>query len=149
AVGALARADVKPHGLFSNNMVLQQEMPVPVWGTADEGEKVTVRFQGQEVSATASNGQWVVRLDKLRAGGPFELTISGKNKIEFRNVLVGEVWICSGQSNMWWPISMSADPEETAAKATHPHLRLYTVPQTPALEPRQNVMGDWKECTPE
>src|SRR4029077_17747551 len=105
--GRAARAEVKAHHLFSDNMVLQQNIKVPVWGTADEGENVTVRFQGQEESTTAANGKWMVRLEKLKAGGPFELTISGKNRLELKNVLVGEVWICSGQSNMWWPISMS------------------------------------------
>src|SRR4249919_2530853 len=77
-----ARADVKPHSLFSDNMVLQRDIKVPVWGTAEEGEKVTVRFQDQEVSTTAANGKWMVRLEKLKAGGPFELTINGNNRIE-------------------------------------------------------------------
>src|SRR5262245_33785638 len=92
---AAVRADVKPHALFSDNMVLQRGIKVPVWGTADEGEKVTVRFQNQEVSTTAANGKWMVRLEKLQVGGPFELTINGKNRIHFKNVLVGEVWLCS------------------------------------------------------
>jgi sialate O-acetylesterase len=153
-VGALARADVKPHALFSDNMVLQQDIQVPIWGTADEGENVTVRFQGQEVSTPTANGKWMVRLDKLRAGGPFELTISGKNKIEFKNVLVGEVWICSGQSNMEWPITLSAHPNETIKQSKNPMLRLYTVQHTPSLIPeheikREGPKGTWLECGPE
>src|SRR5206468_921770 len=103
----LARADVKPHALFSDDMVLQRDIRVPVWGTADEGEKVTVRLQDQEVSTTAVNGKWMVRLENLKAGGPFELTISGRNRIELKNVLVGEVWLCSGQSNLEWSVAES------------------------------------------
>src|SRR5438132_8910746 len=99
-----ARAAVKPHALFSDGMVLQQGMRVPVWGSAEPGEKVTVRFQDQEVSTTAQDGTWMVQLEELKAGGPYELTITGKNVIHLRNVLVGEVWICSGQSNIEWPV---------------------------------------------
>src|SRR5947209_5659559 len=95
-----ARANVKPHGLFTDNMVLQQGTRVPVWGTADDGEKVTVRLADQEASTTAQGGKWVAYLDKLKPGGPFELTIVGKNSLTLKNVLVGEVWIASGQSNM-------------------------------------------------
>nr|MBA3439988.1 sialate O-acetylesterase [Pyrinomonadaceae bacterium] len=100
---AVIRAEVKPHSLFSDGMVLQQKMTVPVWGMATTGERVTVEFQGQKVSATAGqDGKWTIRLKPLRAGGPFPMTISGENKIQLGNVLVGEVWLCSGQSNMEW-----------------------------------------------
>src|SRR5687768_86662 len=105
-LGTPARADVKPHNLFSDNLVLQRDAAVPVWGVAADGEKVTVRFQDQEKTTTAKDGKWLVRLDKLQAGGqPGTLTIAGKkNKVELKNVVVGEVWICSGQSNMEWSI---------------------------------------------
>src|SRR5262245_57814302 len=102
-----ALADVRPHALFADHMVLQRDTKVPVWGTADEGEKVTVQCQGQEVSTAAQNGRWLVHLQNLRSGGPYELTIVGKNRVEFRNVLVGEVWLCSGQSNMEWSVAES------------------------------------------
>src|SRR5437762_13671287 len=97
---APARAAVKPHGLFSDGAVLQQGMRVPVWGTAGEGEKVTVSFQGQTASTTARGGNWQVALKPLKAGGPFTLTLRGDNTVEVKNVLVGEVWVASGQSNM-------------------------------------------------
>src|SRR5437899_2143237 len=113
--GLAARADVTPHAVFSDNMVLQRDAKVAVWGTADEGEKVTVRFQGQEVSAPAVQGRWLVELERLKAGGPFELTIAGKNRIVFQNVLVGEVWLCSGQSNMEWSLAESGIYPETIA----------------------------------
>lgn len=149
----LAHADVKPHPLFADNMVLQhdkQGMKVPVWGTADEDEKVTVRFQGQEVTATPANGKWMVHLEKLQVGGPFVMTISGaKNTVELQNVLVGEVWICSGQSNMEWSLRASANAKEAIAAAKDPMLRLFRVPHTVALTPKTTVKGVWKECTPE
>jgi sialate O-acetylesterase len=145
-----ARADVKPHALFTENMVLQQGMKVPVWGTAADGEEVTVEFQGQRISATAKDGKWMVRLDDLKAGGPFPMTISGNNKIEWKNILVGEVWICSGQSNMWWPVSASSHPKETAAESKNAMIRLYTVPMITAPQPQHDLQGklQWAECGP-
>ncbi len=104
-----SRADVKLSPLFSEGMVLQQGMRVPIWGTAASGEKVTVRFRGQEVSALPEKGKWMVHLEKLEPGGPFEMTVEGKNKFAFKNVLVGDVWICSGQSNMEMNVRSSAD----------------------------------------
>lgn len=95
------RADVKLPALISDGMVLQQGMVVPLWGWADDGESVTVEFQNQKVTATGKDGKWMLRLKPLKAGGPFTLTVSGRNRIELKNVLVGEVWICGGQSNTW------------------------------------------------
>src|SRR4051812_5615969 len=95
-----ARADVKPNPLFSDNCVLQQGMKVPVWGTADDGEEVKVSISGQTLKTTAKDGKWRVDLDSLKVGGPLELTIEGKNKVTLKNILVGEVWVCGGQSNM-------------------------------------------------
>jgi sialate O-acetylesterase len=149
AFGALtAGADVRLHGLFSDNMVLQRNAAVPVWGWANEGEKVTVEFRGQKVSATAKNGKWMVRLKKLDAGGPEELRVTGQNDITLKNVLVGEVWVASGQSNMEWPMRASFAPETEIAKTSNPLLRLYTVPKLKADEPRDNVSAAWVECHP-
>jgi len=106
-----AHAEVKLHGLFSDNMVLQRDAAVPVWGWADDGEKVTVEFRNQKVSTTAKDGKWMVKLKKLKAGGPDELRVNGKNAITLKNVLVGEVWIASGQSNMEWPMRASFSPD--------------------------------------
>lgn len=144
-----AFAEVKPHALFSDNAVLQQGVSVPVWGTANDGEKVTVKFEGQEVSTTAQGGKWMVRLKPLKAGGPFTMTIAGENTIELKNVLVGEVWVCSGQSNMQWPVSASANPQETIANSKDPMLRLFTVPRQATPEPLSDVRGNWVECAPE
>src|SRR5262250_1552566 len=124
-----ARADVKLPALISDGMVLQQGMAVPMWGWADEGESVTVEFQNQKVTATAKGGKWMVRLKPLKAGGPFTLTVSGKNKIELKNVLVGEVWICGGQSNLEWRLRDSDNAEAEIAAAKYPMIRLFTVPR--------------------
>src|SRR4051794_27883454 len=114
-LAAPATAAVKSHALIGENMVLQQGTRVPIWGKADDGEKVIVRFQGQEVTTVAADGKWRVDLEPLKPGGPFPMIITGKNTIQFTNVLVGEVWLCAGQSNMWWPVKDSAEPERTMA----------------------------------
>ena len=124
-----ARADVKPHALCSEGMVLQQQADVKLWGTADPGEKVTVRFRGQEATAITDPGSnWVVTVASGEAGGPFELTIAGKNTLTYKNVLVGEVWLCSGQSNMDLGLN-SCDESDKAYANTAPSnamLRLFT-----------------------
>src|SRR5690349_2121195 len=99
----LAQAEVRLPGLFSDNMVLQQRASLPIWGWADDGEEISVSFRGQQVKAKAQHGKWKVKLAPCKAGGPDNLVVEGKNKIELKHVLVGEVWICSGQSNMEWP----------------------------------------------
>ena len=145
----LARADVKLPALISDGMVLQQGMDVPLWGWADDGEVVTVEFQNQKVSATATNGKWMLRLKSLKAGGPFKLAISGKNKIELQNVLVGEVWICSGQSNMQWNLKTTDNGDAEIAAAKYPMIRLFTVPRVEVDAPQTDVKAAWKECSPE
>jgi len=152
-----ARAVVTPNSLFADNAVLQQGMEVPVWGTADPGEHVTVEFAGQHVSTTAdSAGKWRVQLAAMKAGGkPQTLTISGKNKIELTNVLVGEVWICSGQSNMERHLGLAdgqkpiTDWEKEVAAAKYPEIRQFYVPQTKAFAPEQTVKGNWSVCSPD
>jgi sialate O-acetylesterase len=144
-----ARADVKPHPLISENMVLQLGMKVPIWGKADNGEEVTVRFQGQEHKTTARDGAWRIDLDDLKAGGPFEMSITGKNTIHYKNVLVGEVWICSGQSNMEWPVHLTTNANQAVPAAKNPMIRLLTVPKVPASVPQHEVKVQWKECSPE
>ncbi len=142
-------ADVKLPALISDGMVLQQGIAVPLWGWADEGESITVEFQGQKVAATAKEGKWMVRLKPLKAGGPFTLTLSGKNKIELKNVLVGEVWICSGQSNMQWQLRQTDNAEAEIASAKYPMIRLFTVPRSEVEAPVTDVKAGWKECSPE
>ncbi|MGL5094965.1 MAG: sialate O-acetylesterase, partial [Planctomycetia bacterium] len=148
---AWCQADVKPHALFTNHCVLQQGAKVPVWGWADPGEKVTVEIDGQKVEAAAdSQGAWTAILDKLKAGGPYTLTISGKNTVTLDDVLVGEVWLASGQSNMQWAVSQSDDvPNVIASAKNHPQVRLFTVPRTGAAEPQKDVAAAWAVTTPD
>jgi sialate O-acetylesterase len=132
-----ARADVKPAPIFAAGMVLQREMPVPVWGTAAAGEEVTVTFGGQKKTATTDRtGKWKVTLDKLEAGGPHKLVIAGKNTVTLDDVLVGEVWLCSGQSNMAWRLSQSENAQKEAESADLPKVRY------------SGKQGSWQACSP-
>lgn len=124
---------VKPNSLFSNNMVLQRGVAVPIWGTANEGEKVTVEFNGQKVSTIAKDGKWMVKLNPLKVSKkPLTMTISGENTLKIENILVGEVWVCSGQSNMEmtigsaWPKPITNVKEEMA-NANYPEIRQYHI----------------------
>src|SRR5262249_19892894 len=148
AAADLALAEVTLHGLFSDNMVLQRNARVPIWGWAHEGEEVTVQFRSETVKTTAKGGQWMVHLRRLKAGGPDELKVSGKNAITLKNVLVGEVWIASGQSNMEWPLRMSHEADQAIAASANGQLRLYTVPKLKANAPTNNVQSSWQECSP-
>jgi sialate O-acetylesterase len=135
-----AAAAVKTPAVIGNGMVLQRGMEVPVWGTADPGEQVTVHFQDQEVSATAKpDGRWAVRFKKLKAGGPFEMVIQGKNKLVLKDVLVGEVWVCSGQSNMEMQLQACTGAPDTIRDSTNPKIRLFTVAHAYVPKPATDV----------
>lgn len=123
AVGA-----VRPNALFSDGAVLQRGIPVPVWGDADIGERVTVEFQGQKASTVAKDGRWMVHLKPLRAGGPYGMSISGRNRIEIHDMLVGEVWVASGQSNMQMQVRLTENAPQDIAESSDPELRVFTVP---------------------
>ncbi|MEO6184627.1 MAG: sialate O-acetylesterase [Verrucomicrobiota bacterium] len=142
-----AQAEVKPHVLFSNGAVLQRGLAVPIWGSANEGEKITVQFNGQEISTTAKNGRWLVRLKPIQAGGPFTLTIKGANTITLTNIWGGEVWLCSGQSNMGFQLSRAENAAQAMATAGDSQLRLFSVPHEAADSPRQDISGAWQEST--
>ncbi len=150
-------AQVKPAALFSDHMVLQRDMPVPVWGTATPGETVTVTLNGQSQSTTAApDGHWMLRLHKLAAGGPYEMRIAGKNTIVLHDVLVGEVWLASGQSNMAFTVSHKAefyagmlDEDKVIAAANHPDIRMFTADTVKALTPQVSVIGSWKVSSPQ
>lgn len=145
-----ARADVKMPAIFGDHMVLQRERKAPVWGSADPGEKVTVKAQGQEKSATADEkGKWRVELDPLNATGPIELTISGKNSITLKDVLVGEVWLCSGQSNMGFTLQRAANATEALKNADRPTVRLFKVKDEYKDHPQEDLSGTWQVCTPD
>ena len=149
AAATTAHADIKLHGLFSDHMVLQRDIAVPIWGWADDDEPVTVEFRGRKYTTKAARGRWMVRLPKLEAGGPDKLTVTGKNSISLDGVLVGEVWIASGQSNMEWSMRASYDPANEIPKATDPLLRFYTVPKLKSNVLVDNVPATWKPCSPD
>jgi sialate O-acetylesterase len=146
---ASLHAEVKPNILFTDGAVLQRGQNVPIWGTANDGEKVTVEFAKQTVTTTARDGKWRVELKPLEAGGPFTLKISGDNKVTVKDLLVGEVWLASGQSNMEWKFSASHNSKEEAPKAKHPKIRMFTVAKATSLQPLDEVKGSWEECSPE
>ncbi len=149
AAPATSRADVKLPSIFGSHMVLQQGQKDRVWGKASPGEKVTVSIADQSKSAEADkDGKWMVTLDPLSAGGPLTMTVEGKNKVTFDDVLVGEVWLCSGQSNMEMDVKGSNDGDLESMTAKYPKIRLISVPKLGTQEPKDDFKGQWEVCTP-
>lgn len=145
-----AWADVRVPGIFGTGMVLQRERPIKVWGAAEPGEAVTVALGTNiETVAADAQGAWLATLPALKAGGPLQLIVTGRNRIVFDDVLIGEVWLCSGQSNMGMMLLLCANGKADAAAADFPQIRLYTVPERPSLVPRSDVAGNWTVCSPE
>jgi sialate O-acetylesterase len=144
------RADVTLAAIFSDHMVIQADHEVPVWGWADAGEEVTVAIGGQTKAAQAdAKGKWLVRLDKVKPSDALTLTVKGKNTIQVQDVLVGEVWLCSGQSNMAWTVSASNDFEREKAAANLPKIRMFKESSLAATTPQERCKGAWAVCSPE
>ena len=149
-----ASAEVVPNPLFSDSAVLQHGMVLPVWGTADDGEKVTVSIQGKSASTTAKDGKWRVDLPALTPGGPFSMTIAGKNTVEVKDLLVGEVWLCAGQSNMERQLGLRdrqqplVNWEQEVARANYPNIRHFHVKRAHKDQPDANMQGSWTICSP-
>ncbi len=143
-------AEVRLPAVISNHMVLQRDAVVPIWGWADPGEQVTVAYAGQTHTAVAAaNGAWRVALDPLRAGEPAAMTIAGKNKIVIEDVLVGEVWLGSGQSNMAMTVARSLNPEAETAAANFPRIRFFKETSAAAATPQTIGKGEWVLCSPQ
>jgi len=153
AVAALASrglADVTLPSLISDNMVIQRGMAAPIWGEASPGEKVIVRIGDQQRETKAgADGRWMVRLRPMEAGGPFELSVAGRNTIVVRNLLVGDVWLCSGQSNMEMEVWEAQNAQQEVAQASYPQIRVFDVSRTTASEPQRNVGGRWVVAGPD
>jgi sialate O-acetylesterase len=148
--GSSAYANIRLPALVGDNMVLQSGSKARLWGFAHPGERVTISMAGKSANGTADGkGRWEMWIGPLEAGGPFEMTIAGQNTIVLRNVLVGEVWVASGQSNMEWQLQNSARGAEEVAQASHPLIHLFTVARTTSLEPRDDAPGRWVVCSPE
>jgi sialate O-acetylesterase len=143
------RAEVKLPAIFSDGMVLQQTQLVRIWGTAEVGEEVKVTFGDQTHSSlTDPAGQWSLTLNPMIANTqPANLVVAGKNTITIKNVLVGEVWICSGQSNMQWPVQQAGKAQEEIAAANYPQIRMFNVERLPSMTPQADCKGEWKEAT--
>ena len=145
-----AQAEVQVPAIIGDNMVLQAGIKVRIWGKANPGERVTVLFNSKAAQATADQqGQWQTFIGPLSAGGPFELTIKGSNSLTFKNVLVGEVWVCSGQSNMEWPLINARDGASAVAQANYPEIHLFTVEKQTSASLLDDVKGHWVITTPE
>src|SRR6266540_1597346 len=149
-VGQRVQAEVHVPSIVGDNMVLQQGRKARVWGTAQPGESVTVTFAGQtERTIADGQGHWQIFLGPRNAGGPFVLTIAGSNTLTFKNVLVGDVWICSGQSNMEFPLVNATGGAEAMAQANYPEIHLFTVQKNTAALPLDDIKGHWVVTTPE
>ena len=129
---SLTMAEVRLPKIFGSGMCVQRDLPLPVWGWAEPGEKLTFRLADKRAEATAdSEGRWKTRIPSLSAGGPHELVVEGSNTITIDDVLVGEIWICSGQSNMWFALNRTTNAKAEIEAAEHPKIRLFTVANNP------------------
>ncbi|MBN2699178.1 MAG: 9-O-acetylesterase [Bacteroidales bacterium] len=144
-------AEVKLPKIIGSHMVVQRDQPVRIWGWADKNERIQVRFNGQLLNTKAGNtGEWMVTFQPMEAGGPFEMVIQGRNKIVLEDILIGDIWICSGQSNMEWQVANSNNAEQEIAYAGYPEIRLFDVPHNIQFAPVDDIPGGrWDACSPE
>ncbi len=144
-----AEAAVRLPAVFGSHMVLQRDRPVVVWGWADAGERILVQLGPHTKHGQAdAQGAWRVELPAMPAGGPHRLSVAGQNEVVFDDVMLGELWVCSGQSNMAWPLSRALNPEQEVAAAKHPGLRLFTMAQSSQPQAQSQGAGSWAVCDP-
>lgn len=149
---AVSFAEIRLPSIISSNMVIQQNTSVPIWGWANPGEKINIKagWLKRDTAIIANDkGEWIVKLKSPTAGGPFKITLIGTNEIVLDNVLSGEVWFASGQSNMAMALERCNNAEEEIATASYQEIRLFHVERTSAKEPQSDCKGLWKETTPE
>jgi sialate O-acetylesterase len=148
-------ADVRLPSLVSSNMVLQRNKPLHIWGWADEGEKITVRFRDKSYQTVAKKGQWELFLPMQVAGGPYTMTITGKNTITLDNILIGDVWVASGQSNMEMPLKgwgKVLNYEQEIKAADYPEIRFFQAKHVTSTAPQDDIKawdGNWQPCSPQ
>ncbi|MCK5173333.1 MAG: sialate O-acetylesterase, partial [Planctomycetes bacterium] len=147
----MAFADVRLPSVIDSRMVLQQGSDARIWGWAEPGEKVSISASWKRnARATAGkDGKWLAKIQTPKAGGPYTITVKGNNTITLENVLLGEVWVCSGQSNMQWSLKNTEDAEKHIVEANFPNIRLFKVTRAVASEPQEDCEGNWAECSPE
>jgi len=148
-----AFADVRLPAIIGDNMVLQQGSKAPIWGWADPGEQIDVSVSWMDMRWTVTadeQGKWRFSVTVPKAGaGPQRITLEAKNTVTIKNILFGEVWVCSGQSNMQWPVRASANAEQEIAAAKYSDIRLFYVQREVAAEPKADCTGKWEQCSPE
>lgn len=146
-----ASANLKLPAIVGDDMILQQRMGTPVWGWANPGQKITITGSwGEEASATAGdNGKWKVFLNTPSYGGPYTITIKAKKKITIDNVMIGEVWLCAGQSNMGWRLSATFEGTKDSAVADYPNIRIFRSERCHNYKPQEDCTAEWTTCTPE
>lgn len=151
------KAEIRLPSIFGDNMVLQQQADVAIWGKASANSSVSVKtsWNGKSYTTRAANdGSWKLKVSTPVAGGPYTVTISDGKAVILKNVLIGEVWVCSGQSNMEMPMKGYRNQpitgsNEFIAVSTNPGIRMITVPKVASLTPLDNFNGSWKLCEPE
>ena len=150
---AAARADLKLPAIFTSHMLLQRGVENPIWGAADPGAKLTVKLDDKAIAVEAGgDGQWSAKLPATPAGGPHKITIedaAGENRITLADVLFGELWVCSGQSNMEMNLGSTDHAAEDIAAADQPQIRLFTIPHLQADGPQDDCVGRWTACSPQ
>ncbi len=143
----MVHAQVRVASIFGDHMVLQRNASVPVWGTAKPGEAIVVEFAGQRVETNAAeSGRWMVTLAPMPEGGPHVMTVAGEDTLRLMDVLIGEVWLCSGQSNMELAVERTSNADKEIASANYPLIRLFTVKRAVAEEPQERCTGSWAAC---
>jgi sialate O-acetylesterase len=147
-----ARADIRLPSVIGDNMVLQGSDTVSIWGWADAGEEISVKVswhRAEWIVQGDNAGRWTFKMTAPDVGGPYEMTLKGKNTITIKNILVGEVWVCSGQSNMQMSVRSSANADQEIAAANYPKIRLFSVERKVAETPQDDCKGQWVECSPQ
>lgn len=148
-----AFANITLPNIFSDNMVLQRNTEITIWGFANPEEEVVITpsWNNQEYKIKVSNqAKWEIKIPTPKEGGPYTISIKGYNEVVLKNILIGEVWICSGQSNMEMNASWGIESGDEAVKnASNPNIRFFTVPKLTASTPQNNLSGNWTECKPE
>lgn len=152
----LVYSDVTLPNVIGNNMVLQRDTEVPIWGWGSPDEEITLTLNSEDgnpihtlTTVVGIDGNWQIKIPSMEAGGPYTLEVVGNNTLKLGNILFGEVWVCSGQSNMQWSVNASKDNVKEIAAAKYPDIRLFYVPRRASGLLKQNVTADWKETTPE